>query len=168
MYIVNRLYDSGALLECMRKKAGDPDGMRTNTGNSDGEFRGLEQALFWTDAVARNVRDGDRTVLDEILDAYEQKIADPEMFELLSRTEHRRWIAYMACSGWVALPKEKLREWMKSSGGNHKDYLRLRHACMAGWDELGEMSLIKTDGKDAEKFKDLDRMIVRGVRSFIV
>ena len=133
-----------------------------------GRYSGYEQALFLTEAIKRASQDGDRTVLNSVIDAYEQKIRDPEMFDLLARTEHRRWIAYMACNGWIRLPKEKLRTWMENNGGSHKDYLRLRHACMAGWDELEELSLIKTDGRDAEQFKDPDRLMVRGLRNYIV
>ena len=109
-----------------------------------------------------------RERLDTIIAIYEEKIADPKMLELLSRTEHRRWTAYMAVNGWIILPKESLVEWMKNNKGSHKDYLRLRHACMAGWEELDELSLIKTNGKDADVFKESDRRMVKGVKHFVV
>lgn len=191
-YIANRLFDSGAVEECMRASEATQTAASeaTQTAASDaaqtaaskatqtaasaesertcGRYSGYEQALFLTEAIKRASQDGDRTVLNSVIDAYEQKIRDPEVFDLLARTEHRRWIAYMACNGWIRLPKEKLRTWMENNGGSHKDYLRLRHACMAGWDELEELSLIKTDGRDAEQFKAPDRLMVRGLRNYIV
>lgn len=157
-YIVNRLYDAGALLEAMRKESGSPDR----------EYTGYEQACFFREALVKDALDGNRERLDAIIAIYEEKIADPKMLELLSRTEHRRWTTYMAVNGWIILPKEKLAEWMKNNNGSHKDYLRLRHACMAGWDELEELSLIKTNGEDADKFKESDRRMVKGVKYFVV
>ena len=157
-YIVNRLYDAGALLEAMRKESGSPDR----------EYTGYEQACFFREALVKNAHDGNRERLDTIIAIYEEKIADPKMLELLSRTEHRRWTAYMAVNGWIILPKESLVEWMKNNKGSHKDYLRLRHACMAGWEELDELSLIKTNGKDADVFKESDRRMVKGVKHFVV
>ena len=142
--------------------------MRKESGSPDREYTGYEQACFFREALVKNAHDGNRERLDTIIAIYEEKIADPKMLELLSRTEHRRWTAYMAVNGWIILPKESLVEWMKNNKGSHKDYLRLRHACMAGWEELDELSLIKTNGKDADVFKESDRRMVKGVKHFVV
>ena len=56
---------------------------------------------------------------------------------------------------------------MKARGSKeHKDYLRLRHACIVPWDDLDEVSVIK--GRDPQHFKNADRKIIAGVTDFIV
>lgn len=156
LYIGCRLFDSGAVLECMRR----------NTDSPDIDFTGAEQSFFLKDAIRVKQIGGDSRLIDEIVDIYNEKISDPETLDRLCETEHHRWTAYMAGNGWVELPPQEMAECIRMNGG-HKDYIRLRHPCMAAWEDLDELSLIRTEGKDIDLFKDLDRLMVRGVRFFI-
>ena len=98
--------------------------------------------------------------------SYEIVLRDREVLEKLSVTEHRRWVAYMAVNGWVAMTEEEMKEWMKVRGSReHKDYMRLRHACMVPWDALDEVDVLK--GKEVGFYKEADRKIVKGVRNFL-
>lgn len=73
----------------------------------------------------------------------------------------------MVSNGWITMSKEETEAWMKARGSKeHKDYLRLRHACIVPWDELDEVSVIK--GRDPQHFKNADRKIIAGVTDFIV
>ena len=85
----------------------------------------------------------------------------------MARTEHRRWITYLAVKGWIPMPVEELRKRVSAGTGGHKDYLRLRHAAMVTWEELDEVSDIITDGKDRDKLRNSDRKVVRNVRKYI-
>ena len=73
----------------------------------------------------------------------------------------------MAVDGWIPLPVEGLQEFMRTHEGSHKDYLRLRHAAIAKWEELERISEIMTEGKDREKLANGDRLMVRGSRRFL-
>ena len=109
----------------------------------------------------------DRKRIDALTESYKIVLQDKEVLERLSVTEHSRWIAYMAVNGWVSMTAEEMKEWMKVRGSNeHKDYLRLRHACMVSWDALDEVDVLK--GKEVGFYKEADRKIVRGVRNFLV
>lgn len=154
-YLANRIFDSGAIEACMRKRADDPDRI----------FTGAEQAEFWKEAVRRVRKEEDHSLIEEIEKAYMEKIKDPALFDTLSETEHRRWIAYMAGNGWVTMPDEMIPQWMQFSGGRSKDYLRLRHPAMKSWENLEQRAL--SMGKDREYYKNLDRLMVEGVRFFI-
>ena len=108
----------------------------------------------------------DRKRIDALTESYEIVLRDREVLEKLSVTEHRRWVAYMAVNGWVAMTEEEMKEWMKVRGSReHKDYMRLRHACMVPWDALDEVDVLK--GKEVGFYKEADRKIVKGVRNFL-
>ena len=154
-YLANRLFDSGAIEACMRKRSGSPDRI----------FTGAEQAEFWKEALRRKKREGDHSLIKEIGEAYIERIRDGALFDKLAETEHRRWVAYMAGSGWVTMPDDMIREWTQISGGKSKDYLRLRHPAMKSWKDLEERAL--SMGKDRDHYKNLDRLMVEGVRFFI-
>lgn len=154
-YLANRIFDSGAIEVCMKKRSEDPDRI----------FTGEEQAEFWKEAVRRVRREEDHSLIEEIADAYTEMIKDPALFDKLAETEHRRWIAYMAGNGWVTMPDEMIRQWTQLGGGRSKDYLRLRHPAMKSWKVLEERAL--SMGKDRDYYKNLDRLMVEGVRFFI-
>ena len=159
-YIVNRLFDAGALEECLRRDEAAAD----ITGRP---LSGSEQAKYWANAVRAAETSGDRSRLDEILAVYEEKIADRQTVDLLAKAEHARWVTYMAVNGWIPLPAAELvmRKERRISG--HKDYLRLRHAAMVSWDELDEISSIVSDGRDIERFKNADRKTVKDVGRYL-
>ena len=159
-YIVNRLFDAGALEECLRRDEAAAD----ITGRP---LSGSEQAKYWANAVRAAETSGDRSRLDEILAVYEEKIADRQTVDLLAKAEHARWVTYMAVNGWIPLPAAELvmRKERRISG--HKDYLRLRHAAMVSWDELDEISAIVSDGRDIERFKNADRKTVKDVGRYL-
>ena len=71
----------------------------------------------------------------------------------------------MAGNGWVTMPDEMIPQWMQFGGGRSKDYLRLRHPAMKSWENLEERAL--SMGKDRDYYKNLDRLMVEGVRFFI-
>ena len=165
-YSVSRLFDAGALEKSMCREFEDDAG----TKNDDGAVRkysGYEQAVYWTQALKAAETKGDRTRLNRIISVYEEIISDPETVEILAKAEHRRWITYMAVDGWIPLPVEGLQEFMRTHEGSHKDYLRLRHAAIAKWEELERISEIMTEGKDREKLANGDRLMVRGSRRFL-
>ena len=181
-YIVNRLYDAGAIEESMRREfagAGEAD---TDAGEADTGpraaargaanaaahiYSGYEQAAYWAEAVRAAENEGDKTRINRILSIYEEMVSEPGALDLLARTEHRRWITYLAVKGWIPMPVEELRKRVSAGTGGHKDYLRLRHAAMVTWEELDEVSDIITDGKDRDKLRNSDRKVVRNVRKYI-
>ena len=153
-YIVNRLFDSGALEECMRRDEAAAD-------TAGRPLSGSEQAKYWANAVRAAETSGDRSRLDDILAVYEEKIADRQTVDLVAKAEHARWVTYMAVNGWIPLPAAELVMRKERGIGGHKDYLRLRHAAMVRWDELDEISSIVSDGRDIERFKNADRKTVK-------
>lgn len=190
-YIVNRLYDAGAIEESMKREfAGDGAGTagtgtdaavvavpgagasaagaaRADMAGTSRKYSGYEQAVYWAEAVQAAETEGDRTRIGRIVSVYEEVIREPGALDLLAQTEHRRWLAYMAVKGWIPMPVEDLRKRVGAGPGGHKDYLRLRHAAMVPWEELDEVSDIITDGKDRDKLKESDRRVVRNVRKYI-
>ena len=73
----------------------------------------------------------------------------------------------MVSDGWVTMNLEETEAWMEArKSKEHKDYLRMRHACIVPWEELNKVSEIK--GRDPEHFKNADRKIVTGVTDFVV
>ena len=175
-YIVNRLYDSGAIEESMRRESseGGAGAAGTGTGGAGADtagasrmYSGYEQAVYWAEAVQAAETEGDRTRISRILSIYEEMLSEPGVLDLLAQTEHRRWMTYLAVKGWIPMPAEELRKRVSTGTGGHKDYLRLRHAAMVTWEELDEVSDIITDGKDRDKLKDSDRRVVRNVRKYI-
>ena len=159
-YIVNRLFDAGALEECLRRDEAAAD----ITGRP---LSGSEQAKYWANAVRAAETSGDRSRLDDILAVYEEKIADRQTVDLLAKAEHARWVTYMAVNGWIPLPAAELVMRKERGIGGHKDYLRLRHAAMVSWDELDEISSIVSDGRDIERFKNADRKTVKDVGRYL-
>ena len=76
-------------------------------------------------------------------------------------------MAFMQRESYAPMTAEEMKEWMKVRGSKeHKDYIRLRHACMVSWDALDEVDVLK--GKEVGFYKEADRKIVRGVRNFLV
>ena len=159
-YIVNRLFDSGALEECMRRDEAAAD----ITGRP---LSGSEQAKYWANAVRAAETSGDRSRLDDILAVYEEKIADRQTVDLLAKAEHARWVTYMAVNGWIPLPAAELVMRKERGIGGHKDYLRLRHAAMVRWEDLDVISEIITGGRDPEKIRNSDRKIVTGTGKYL-
>ena len=158
LYIVNRLYDSGAIKMVMGKEMGSSE-------NSPKQFSGSAQAEYWYKALYSNeVGDGSQK-LNALIEAYNSLIKNDKILEDLARTEHRRWNAYMVSNGWITMTKEETDECIKKYG-KHKDYLRLRHATIVPWESLNDVS--KNVNKNSEYFKNLDRKIVFGVTYFIV
>lgn len=175
-YIVNRLYDSGAIEESMRRESsgGGAGAAGTGTGGAGADtagasrmYSGYEQAVYWAEAVQAAETQGDRTRISRILSIYEEMLSEPGMLDLLAQTEHRRWMTYLAVKGWIPMPAEELRKRVSAGTGGHKDYLRLRHAAMVTWEELDEISDIITDGKERDKLRNSDRRVVRNVRKYI-
>ena len=168
-YIVNRLYDSGAIEESMRRElaGGSTGAAGDDTAGASRKYTGFEQAVYWAEAVRAAETEGDRTRISRILSIYEEMLQEPGVLDLLAQTEHRRWLTYLAVKGWIPMPVEDLRKRVSTGTGGHKDYLRLRHAAMVTWEELDEVSDIITDGKDRDKLKDSDRRVVRNVRKYI-
>jgi hypothetical protein len=65
------------------------------------------------------------------------------------------------------MTEEETKKWMETRGSKeHKDYLRLRHACIVPWDDLDSVSELK--GRAPDFFKNADREIVAGVTNFII
>ena len=160
LYIVNRLYDSGAIKEQMMKELKDGDKAR-------GPISGSDQAEYWYKALYSNEVGSGSERLNALIKSYDKLLEDRELAEVLSVTEHRRWNAYMVSEGWITMQQEETKAWMKArKSKEHKDYLRLRHACIVPWEELDDVSVIK--GRDPAYFKNADRKIVEGVAEFIV
>ena len=170
-YIVNRLFDSGAIKECLRREAA---GAKTDAAagagpaaEETGDISGYDQAGYWAQALEASEKRGDRERLDRILSVYEELIDDPRLVERLAKAEHNRWVTYMAVNGWIPLPKEQLESWADRHKGGHKDYLRLRHAAMVRWEDLDIISEIITGGRDPEKIRNSDRKIVTGTGKYL-
>jgi hypothetical protein len=124
-------------------------------------------AEYWYKALYSNEVGSGSGRLNDLIEAYNRLLKDENMVEKLAQTEHHRWNAYMVSNGWITMTKAETEEWMKVRGSKeHKDYLRLRHACIVPWEELNEVS--KTKGRDPEHFKNADREIVTGVTDFII
>ena len=156
LYIVNRLYDSGAIEEQMRS-----DGIISE------KISGGEKAEYWYKALYSNEVGRGSGTLNALIEKYNRLLSKEGMVDVLAETEHRRWNAYMVSNGWITMSKEETEAWMKARGSNeHKDYLRLRHACIVPWDELDQVSVTK--GRDPQHFKNADRKIIAGVTDFIV
>ena len=156
LYIVNRLYDSGAIEEQMK-----------SAGISSEKISGSEKAEYWYKALYSNEVGRGSGTLNALIETYNKLLSKEGMVDVLAKTEHRRWNAYMVSNGWITMSKEETEAWMKARGSKeHKDYLRLRHACIVPWDELDEVSVIK--GRDPQHFKNADRKIIAGVTDFIV
>ncbi|MDO5477503.1 MAG: hypothetical protein Q4F43_10405, partial [Eubacteriales bacterium] len=168
-YIVNRLFDSGAIEECMRREAAET-GAHAEPGTAPeqpGYISGYVQAEYWARALEASEKRGDRERLNRILSVYEELIDDPRLVERLAKAEHNRWVTYMAVNGWIPLPKEQLESWADRHKGGHKDYLRLRHAAMVRWEDLDIISEIITGGRDPEKIRNSDRKIVTGTGKYL-
>ena len=160
LYIVNRFYDSGAIEEQLRKE------LEADNSNPP-EISGSDLAEYWYKALYSNEVGSGSKRLNELIETYNRLLRDENMVEKLSQTEHHRWSSYMVSNGWITMTKAETEEWMKVRGSKeHKDYLRLRHACIVPWEELNEVSRIK--GRDPEHFKNADRKIVTGVTDFII
>lgn len=172
LYAPNRIYDSGALREYLRRKdAGDgkrPDGgSPSSAGHLPEEtYSGSRQARLWHEAVLEKERLGTGNIMDEILAIYEERITDRNLLEELAMTEHRRWIAYMVVNGWIRMPVEQLLS-RKDRPGSNKDYLRMCHACITEWDELETVSNIISDNSDPDRNKRQDRNIARRLKWFL-
>ena len=160
LYIVNRLYDSGAIEARMREE------MRSGE-NSPKAISGSEMAEYWYKALYSNEVGSGSEKLNALIETYDRILRDKNMVEILAKTEHRRWNAYMVSDGWVTMNLEETEAWMEArKSKEHKDYLRMRHACIVPWEELNKVSEIK--GRDPEHFKNADRKIVTGVTDFVV
>ena len=172
LYAPNRIYDSGALREYLRRKdAGDgkrPDGgSPSSAGHLPEEtYSGSRQARLWHEAVLEKERLGTGNIMDEILAIYEERITDRNLLEELAMTEHRRWIAYMVVNGWIRMSVEQLLS-RKDRPGSNKDYLRMCHACITEWDELETVSNIMSDNSDPDRNKRQDRNIARRLKWFL-
>ena len=110
---------------------------------------------------------GTQIILDEILTVYEERIRDRNLLGVLAMTEHRRWIAYMVVNGWITMPAESLLVWKEMHPGSNKDYMRMCHACITGWEELETISGIMTDNKDPDRNKRQDRNNVSRLKWFL-
>ena len=160
LYIVNRLYDSGAIKEQMMKEMKDG-------GKTLGPVSGSDQAEYWYKALYSNEVGSGSERLNALIKSYDKLLEDRDLAEVLSVTEHRRWNAFMVSEGWITMTQEETKAWMNArKSKEHKDYLRLRHACIVPWEELDDVSVIK--GRDPAYFKNADRKIVEGVAEFIV
>ena len=156
LYIVNRLYDSGALDEQMRKD-----------GNCPSAVSGREKAEYWYNALYSNETGAGSDRLNALIDTYNRMLGKGNLSEDLAKTEHRRWNAYMVSNGWITMNAEDTKTFMEVRGSReHKDYLRLRHACIVPWDDLDEVSVLK--GRESDYFKNADRKIIAGVTDFVV
>ncbi|HAB93893.1 MAG TPA: hypothetical protein DCF49_03860 [Lachnospiraceae bacterium] len=182
LYAVNRLYDSGALREYLVRRdkgesapAGDSSraGRKAEVGNTlaaaplNADYSAYKQSRLWREAVLEKKLLGSAKTMEEILSIYEEKTADRALLEELAKTEHRRWIAYMAVNGWIRMPIDRLRTWKEKHSGSNKDYLRMSHACIAGWDELETVAGIMTDNSDPDRNKRQDRNNVSRLKWFL-
>lgn len=70
---------------------------------------------------------------------------DPELYENLSKVEHRRWMAYMYAAGWNVLP-------LSPSLIENKDEFAKLHTCLVPYDELDSVSAAFN-----EDYKQYDR-----------
>ena len=160
LYIVNRLYDSGAIGKQMKEEM-------KSAAASEITVSGREKAEYWYNALYENETDKGSSRLNALINTYNSLLRDDKLADTLAQTEHRRWNAYMVSNGWITMDLEQTKAWMKARGSKeHKDYLRLRHACIVPWDELNKVSEIK--GRDPEHFKNADRKIIAGVTDFVV
>ena len=161
IYAVNRIHDSGALAEYMRRREA-AEGLPQRTA----PFTGYEQARFFRESVAERMRNPSGNTLNGILSVYDEMMDNSGILERLAVQEHRRWIAYMAVNGWIAMPLQELRRWRLRHPDSNKDYLRMCHACMTSWEGLREAAEIATDGRDTEYYRQQDRNLVRRVKWF--
>lgn len=160
LYIVNRLYDSSAIETQMRQETGA-------SRNASTTFSGSAQAEYWYKALYSNEVGAGSDKLNALIDTYNRLLEDEKMVQKLAKAEHRRWNAYMVSNGWITMTEEETKKWMETRGSKeHKDYLRLRHACIVPWDDLDSVSELK--GRAPDFFKNADRGIVTGVTNFII
>ena len=103
---------------------------------------------------------GPDAVRDELLRRYTGKLWDEKCLNRLAIAEHNRWNAYMCATGWVTMSPEDMRAYVAAHGGSHKDYLALKHPCITSWDNLPEISRIKTNEEDPDKYQESDRIMV--------
>ena len=161
LYLTTRLYDAGVLSDIFRQREILPPAAEGSKENLIQEPDGEQLAILLQEAP------GDPALREDILSLYDRKLReDPGLLEKLAEAEHRRWNAYMVCSGWIRMPMENLRM-EHAAGRGHKDYQSLQHACIAPWEELPEISLAVTDGTDADKYQDADREMVLRLREFL-
>ena len=101
-------------------------------------------------------------------DRYAGDIGDFGKFGLLKELSHRGLSIGVNWYKTLPLKSEKKADGtFKQDDGRHKDYLRLRHAAIAKWEDLDTISEIMTEGKNRDDLKNCDRMMVRESRRFL-
>ena len=93
---------------------------------------------------------------------------DPEIAENLAITEHLRWNAFHACTGWKTMSIEKMLARLDKNLG-HKDKETKEHPTLVRWDELDAVSLafgqkMNDPNKD---YKNDDRKIVYNIPAIL-
>lgn len=72
--------------------------------------------------------------------AFRRKVSG-ELLEVMAQTEHLRWNAFHHAMGYVRMTHDEIKR--RAAAGitpPHKDDVRLRHACIADWDDLDGLS----------------------------
>lgn len=105
--------------------------------------------------VSRNVDD------KELIALYREKMKDDAELLRMAKNEHERWIAYMKTEGYVSATDADLAA-LRDNVGRDKDKISRVHACIADWDELGEIEKIFS-----EQFRTYDFAIVKKVPDII-
>ena len=105
---------------------------------------------------------------------------NPELAEILARTEHGRWNAFHLASGYSLMALDEmaarfgaLREAGEDAAQCRNDTAALRHACLVAWEDLQQVSdafnaLLADAGLEGVRdFAGDDRTIVRGIPQFL-
>ena len=158
VYTFTRLFDAGVAEEYLHDKgldtSGDMQGRLLNYAFPEGEASDKDTDL------KRALPAGPDAVRDELLRRYTAKLWDKKCLNRLAIAEHNRWNAYMCATGWVTMSPDDMRAYVAAHGGSHKDYLALKHPCITSWDNLPEISRIKTNEEDPDKYQESDRIMV--------
>jgi hypothetical protein len=172
MYATTRLFDAGVLEDYLKAHpVTDASGKKQQVLTD-----GPAQAGLVYDAFIRWYSDPEKKKKGlekrrELLEMFRERTAPvidkngketvPEVLERLAYTEHTRWNAYMCSTGWITMPQEEMKKWVKAHNGAHKDYLALRHPCITEWENLPAVSVIKKGPGRESMYQESDRIQVR-------
>ena len=172
MYATTRLFDAGVLEDYLKAHpVTDASGKKQQVLTD-----GPAQAGLVYDAFIRWYSDPEKKKKGlekrrELLEMFRERTAPVidkngketvrEVLERLAYTEHTRWNAYMCSTGWITMPQEEMKKWVKAHNGAHKDYLALRHPCITEWENLPAVSVIKKGPGRESMYQESDRIQVR-------
>ncbi len=105
----------------------------------------------------------------EMINDFGKYLKNPEVIEILSQLEHRRWNVYMRSEGWRTVAFEIADNWNTVHKNQWRNFTAKLSACIATWDQLDEVDQwMKEKYNQHKNFKELDRVMVRDLCKIMI